>query len=45
MKKEYMKPVMRIVELKHKCHLLAGSLDKNGMNKKLMKDEEVEDAF
>ncbi len=25
MKKEYMKPTMRVVKIQHKCHLLAGS--------------------
>ena len=25
MKKEYMKPDMRVVKLKHQCHILAGS--------------------
>ena len=26
MKKEYMKPSMKVVELQHKCQILAGSL-------------------
>ena len=26
-KKDYMKPTMRVVVLKHKCHILAGSGD------------------
>ena len=25
MKKEYMKPAMRVVELQHQCHILSGS--------------------
>ena len=27
MKKEYMKPSMKVVELQHKCQILAGSWD------------------
>ena len=34
-KKEYMKPVMRVVELRQKHQLLVGSLDSNGMNTQL----------
>jgi len=39
-KKEYMKPSVKVVELKRKCQILAGSLDANGMNTGLQ-DEEV----
>ena len=34
-KKAYMKPVMKVVKIQHKCQILAGSLDPNGMNKNL----------
>ena len=44
MKKEYMKPAMQVVELKHKYHILAGSLDDNGMNRSLQ-GEEVDEAW
>jgi hypothetical protein len=30
MKKEYMKPDMRVVEIKHRCRLLSGSYDSYG---------------
>lgn len=43
-KKDYMKPEMQTVELKHKCQILAGSVDANGMNDTLI-DEEVEEGF
>ena len=39
-KKEYMKPTMQVVELQHKCQILAGSADAYGMNTGLQ-DEEV----
>ena len=35
-----MKPSVKVVELKRKCQILAGSLDANGMNTGLQ-DEEV----
>ena len=41
-KKDYMKPEMQTVELKHKCQILAGS--SQGVNDTLQ-DEEVEDGF
>ncbi len=41
-KKEYMKPEMQTVELKHKCQILAGSVDANGMNNGLIEDEVTE---
>ena len=31
MKKKYMKPSFRVVELQHKCQLLAGSNDPQGV--------------
>ena len=34
-KNAYMKPVMRVVRIQHKCQILAGSTDGNGMNTKL----------
>ena len=40
-KKDYMKPEMQTVELKHKCQILAGSVDANGMNDELL-DETVD---
>ena len=44
MKKEYMKPTMRTVELKHRTMILAGSPDAYGMDKNLQ-SEEVEEAW
>ena len=44
-KKEYMKPTMRTVELKHRTMILAGSVDAYGMNKTLIEDEEVDEAW
>jgi hypothetical protein len=38
-KKEYMKPSMEVVVLQHKCQILAGSADANGMNTGLLDDE------
>lgn len=43
-KKEYMKPSMKVVELRQKHHILVGSLDSNGMNKSLQ-NEEVDEAW
>ncbi len=39
MKKEYMKPAMKVVELRHKCQILAGSIDEYGMNNSVQSDE------
>ena len=36
-KKEYMKPTMQVVELQHKCQILAGSTQ--GLNDELQGDE------
>lgn len=44
-KKEYKKPSVKVVELQHKCQILTGSLDANGMNRKLIEDEEVEEGW
>ena len=41
-KKDYMKPEMQTVELKHKCQILAGSTE--GMNDELI-NEEVNEGF
>ena len=43
-KKDYMKPEMQTVELKHKCQILAGSIDPNGINDELI-NEEVNEGF
>ena len=43
-KKDYMKPEMQTVELKHKCQILAGSVDPNGINDELI-NEEVNEGF
>ena len=45
-KKDYMKPAMRVVKMQHKCQILSGStsVDEYGMNKKLQ-TEEVTDGF
>ena len=43
-KKEYMKPEMQTVGLKHKCQILAGSVDPNGINDELI-NEEVNEGF
>ena len=39
-KKDYMKPEMQTVELKHKCQILAGSTE--GMNDELINEEVTE---
>ncbi|MBQ3768795.1 MAG: hypothetical protein II866_07355 [Prevotella sp.] len=41
-KKEYMKPSMKVVKLQHKCQILAGSVDANGMNNDLQGEEVIE---
>lgn len=41
MKREYMKPTVHVVVLQHKCQILAGSTDANGINDTLIEDEEV----
>ena len=32
MKKEYMKPDMRVIEIKHRCHILTGSFTTRRVN-------------
>jgi len=44
-KKEFMKPTIRTVELKHCTMILAGSVDTNGMNDELQDDETVDYAW
>ena len=44
-KKDYMKPTMRTVELKHRTMILAGSPDAYGMDKNLIEDEEVTEGW
>lgn len=44
-KKEYMKPTVKSVELKQRRKILAGSADAYGMNKKVIEDEEVDNAW
>ncbi len=44
-KKEYMKPTIRVVELQHRTMILAGSLDANGMNRNIVTNEEVDEAW
>ena len=43
-KKEYMKPAMKVVELQHKCQILAQSDYTQGMNNHLQ-DEEVDEGW
>lgn len=43
-KKEYMQPTTNVVRIQHKCQILAGSLDANGMNTKVQ-SEEVETGW
>ena len=43
-KKQYTNPTMKVVEIKHRCHILAGSADANGMNKNLQ-NETVDEAW
>ena len=44
-KKVYIKPVMRTVELKHRTMILTGSVENYGMNKRLQTTEQVDDGF
>lgn len=43
-KKEYLKPEMEVVKIQQQCHILAGSVDANGMNI-VLQDEEVDEGF
>ena len=38
-KKAYMKPSMKVIELQHKCQMLAGSVDPNDINDELQGQE------
>ena len=42
MKKEYMKPAMRVVELQHKTHLLQASLTNKVQTSGLNRGDELE---
>jgi hypothetical protein len=45
-KQEYMKPSMKVIELKQKYQILAGSVDANGMNTSLQdEDDGVDKAW
>lgn len=44
-KNEYMKPTVKVLELKHKCLILAGSTDYYGMNRRLIEDDEVDEGW
>ena len=46
-KKEYMKPTMQTVELKHRTMILAGSVAAYGMNRNLPSnsEDEVDEAW
>lgn len=44
-KKEYMKPAMEVIEADIEQQILAGSVDTYNMNKSLIEDEEVEEAW
>jgi hypothetical protein len=41
-KKEYMKPSVKVVKLQQQCQMLAGSLNANGMNDKLLEETVTE---
>lgn len=43
-KKEYMKPAMQLVDLQHKCQILAGSRDAYNMNKRLQTPADENDC-
>lgn len=43
MKKDYCKPAMRVVEMKHRCHILAGSGEKvNSIYTNMSGDDDFE---
>ena len=44
-KKEYMKPTIEVIEVDMNVQILAGSADANGMNKTLIEDETVDEAW
>ena len=41
-KKEYMKPSVKVVKLQQQCQMLAGSLNANGMNDELSEETVTE---
>ena len=43
-KKAYMKPDVKVILLRQRATILTGSMDENGMNRKLQ-NEEVDDAW
>ena len=43
-KKEYMTPSVKVVKLKHKCQILAGSVNQYDMNDTLQ-DDEVDEGW
>ena len=45
MKKEYIRPEMKKVELKQRTMILAASTDDYGMKRSLMSSEEVDEAW
>jgi hypothetical protein len=45
MKKYYIKPSVKVVELQQKYQILAGSKDSEGMEKYLIEEEVVESGF
>ena len=46
-KKDYMSPATKFFHLKYQQHLMAGSIDANGMNTELQTDadDEVEESW
>lgn len=44
-KQEYIKPAMEVVEIQQKCQILVGSFDEYNMNKELLEEEEVLEAW
>ena len=45
MKKIYIKPLALAVELKMQTMLVVGSKDSEGMNRRIIVEEEVDDAY
>ena len=43
-KKAYMKPEVKVILLRQRATILTGSMDENGMNRKLQ-NEEVDNAW
>ena len=44
-KKAYLKPDMKVILLRQRASILTGSMDRNGINRKLQTDEEVDEAW